>query len=343
MNELYRLSAAVMGTVVTIDAVWGADADDETRALTRAYLDGAMQWFHRVEACCTRFDPASELMQLARRPGTPTHVSPTLFEAARFALAVAEETEGAFDPTVGDLMARRGFDREHRTGRPVPLQHAAPTTATYRDVHLDDARQTITIDRPLTLDLGAVAKGLAVDLAARELADLRHFAINAGGDLYVAGHNLEGEAWIVGIRHPRAADEILESWRVSNLAVCTSGDYLRRVPGQADEHHIIDPRARMSARTLASVTVVAASAMVADALATAAFVLGPADGVALLERHQVHGLMVTPALERVATRGFIRDSTILPHAEGAADHRAGAGHGAGGDQSAPAAGRDRAR
>jgi thiamine biosynthesis lipoprotein len=93
---------------------------------------------------------------------------------------------------------------------------------------------------------------------------------------------------------------------VSNVAVCTSGDYERRSTNDEGriEHHIIDPRTRASAAGAASVTVLASSAMVADALATAAFVLGPVDGLDLLERHGVDGLIITPALERFTTRGM---------------------------------------
>jgi len=86
---------------------------------------------------------------------------------------------------------------------------------------------------------------------------------------------------------------------VSNLAVCTSGDYERTGPRA---HHILDPRTGTSADAIASVTVVAPTAMAADALATAAFVLGPAAGIQLLERHGVNGLMVSPTLERYSTR-----------------------------------------
>ena len=154
------------------------------------------------------------------------------------------------------------------------------------------------------LDLGAVAKGLAIDVAARELAPLTHFAIDAGGDQFFAGRNAQGEPWSIGIRHPREPGALLESIAASDAAVCTSGDYVRVAPGgRDDDHHILDPRTGTPARLLASVTVVAPIAIVADALATAAFVLGPVQGEALLERHGVDGLLVTPALERHVVRG----------------------------------------
>src|SRR6185436_3666886 len=92
----------------------------------------------------------------------------------------------------------------------------------YRDIHLDPGARTVTLNRPLVLDLGAVAKGLAVDLAAQELQPLADFMIDAGGDLYLGGLNPRGEPWSVGIRHPRSGDEILHTLRASNQAVCTS-------------------------------------------------------------------------------------------------------------------------
>jgi thiamine biosynthesis lipoprotein len=154
-----------------------------------------------------------------------------------------------------------------------------------------------------------VVKGLAVDTAARELRPFRDFAIDAGGDLYLGGSNPQGAPWCVGIRHPRRDRELIDSLRVSNKAVCTSGDYERQTPADVSRshdagHHILDPRTGESPHSVASVTVVAPGAMLADALATAAFVLGPEEGMSLLNRMGVEGLIVTPELERHQTRGF---------------------------------------
>jgi thiamine biosynthesis lipoprotein len=294
-----------MGTVVTFQVV-GHDATASQRFDRVAAVERAVDWFRHVEAHCSRFDENSEVSRLARCVGTPLHVTETLFQTVQFALALAAETDGAFDPTVGRRMEARGFDREYRTGAVVHTDIGAPDDASYHDVHLDVDRRTITLDRPLMLDLGAVAKGLAVDMAARELAPCENFAIDAGGDLFLAGHNADGNAWSVGIRHPRDATALLDTLRVSNAAVCTSGDYERTSPTLEDEHHIMDPRTGHSARHVASVTVVAPVAMVADGLGTAAVVLGPERGLALLDRHGVQGMIVTPALDRYETRGMPR-------------------------------------
>ena len=316
-------TVSLMGTFVTIQVV---DDDPAAAVEIEERVERAFEWFREVEARCTRFNPDSEAMQLTARIGVPVPASEILFEAVRFADAVAEATGGAFDPTVGGQMEARGFNREYRTGEIVRTALDPAVGVSYRDIHLDSGRKAITIGRPLILDLGAVAKGLAIDLAARELRPLVDFAIDAGGDLYLGGRGPGKAPWSVGIRHPRADGQLMESIRVSDAAVCTSGDYERRTDDR-EGHHILDPRAGVSTDAVASATVVAPTAMVADALATAAFVLGPVEGLRLLESQGVEGLIVSPELERHATRGFGSGhggSTILPDAERSSHHRADA-------------------
>jgi thiamine biosynthesis lipoprotein len=316
-----------MGTLVTIHIVGDASTKDASGEYSQG-IDRALSWFAAVEECCTRFDPGSDLMQLCAQPFTPVPVSSLLLELVQFALAVADETGGAFDPTIGQAMQERGFNRHYRTGEVIDAAAASGKSVSFHDVRIDAGHKTITLLRPLTLDLGAIAKGFAVDLAARELQPFANFAINAGGDLYLGGHNERGQHWSVGIRHPRNEGELIDSVRVSNRAVCTSGDYERPSPVVPGEHHILNPSTGASPHEVASVTVVAPTAVLADSLATAAFVLGPPAGVALLERLGVDGLIITPALDRFATRGMARDyqlgsSAILPHAQGTSHHRLG--------------------
>jgi len=306
-----------MGTILSIEVVEPTDAD--AAAAVDADIARAFEWFHEVERRCSRFDEQSELRTLCRHTGRAIPASELLFSAVQFALALAEDTGGAFDPAVGAEMERRGFDRHYVTGAHSATTRV-PATGSWVDVELDTDARTITLHRPLLLDLGAVVKGLAVDLAAQELKRYRNFAIDAGGDLYVSGHNARHETWTVGIRHPRRDREIVEQLGVTDTAVCTSGDYERI---GALGHHLIDPRGNLNDQTsiiktdaaaggVASATVIASSAMLADALATAAFVLGPEAGVALLERQGVQGVLYSPSLDRFTTRGF--SAALLPHA-----------------------------
>lgn len=303
MSNSFVHTSSLMGTVVTFQVIGHGETKDE-RLERAAAVERAVGWFEQVTAMCSRFLPDSELTQLSGHVGEFVPVSALLFEAVQFALSVAEATDGAFDPTVGHRMALRGFNQEFRSGRAAHVDIAGDGVASYRDVVLDPDRRTITLLRPLVLDLGAVAKGMAVDMAARELQPFRNFAIDAGGDLYLGGSNARGEPWSVGIRHPRQKNALIETLRVSDAAVCTSGDYERRRKMDPGIHHILDARNGATATAVASATVVAPTAMAADVLSTAAFVLGATEGVDLLEHQGVEGLLFTPTLERFTTRGM---------------------------------------
>ncbi|MEO9256504.1 MAG: FAD:protein FMN transferase, partial [Tepidiformaceae bacterium] len=178
----------VMDTLVSIEFVGADERHDAGDAIERAF-----GWFYEVERRCSRFDPSSELRSLSDHVGEAVTVSGLLYQVVEFALAVAEASAGAFDPTVGGLLAANGFDRNYETGEQYGGDPGAGVT--YKDVRLDPNEHTISLLRPLTLDLGAVAKGFAMDLAAAELKGFAHFAINAGGDLFLRGRNSEGEPW----------------------------------------------------------------------------------------------------------------------------------------------------
>ena len=303
----------MIGTLVTIEVPAHMSplpaGDSADAAIGRAF-----GWFRHVERGCSRFDATSELVRLTQRPHEAVEVSALLFEAVGFALEGARETDGAFDPTIGLTMERMGFDREYRTGRRVATlvdrRSGDRLPATWREVLLDADRSTITLLRPLLLDLGAVAKGLAVDLAARELEPLRHFAIDAGGDLYVSGDRDDGAPWSIGIRHPQEDARLLDCVRVRDFAVCTSGNYERQREHGLEARHIVDPRTGSAPHDLLSVTVAAPSAMLADALATAAFVLGVEQGGRLLEAYGASGLLCTSSLGTITTGRWGRDDVL---------------------------------
>jgi thiamine biosynthesis lipoprotein len=230
-------------------------------------------------------------MRLIDRVGIRVRVSTLLFEVAAFAIDLAEQTDGAFDPTIGATMEQLGFNANYRTGEAVHSQVDTEGTS-FRDVRLGRRAHTIRLRRPLILDLNAVAKGLAIDLAVRELATYPDVCVEAGGDVFVRGRNAAGDLWHVGIQHPRAEGVLARTLDVTDCAVCTSGDYERRASGPTGEGHILDARTRRPVSDLASVTVVAPTAMAADGLSTAAMVLGRERGLRFLESQRVGGLLI---------------------------------------------------
>lgn len=293
-------SAVFMDTLVSIEVI-DPVSDDECRD----HIEAAFGWFREVERQCSRFDVDSDLSRLSATPvGQPARTTPLVFRLVEFALAVADASGGAFDPTVGRLMEVSGFDRNFRTGEQVQGRADVASDCSYRDVRIAPDPDTVTLLRPLVLDLGAVAKGFAIDLAAEALDPYPNYAINAGGDVFVRGRNSLHALWRIGIRHPRDDESLIDVLQVSDRAVCTSGDYERQRPDGNRGHHIIAPGKGASAAGTASVTVVAPSAMVADALSTAAFVMPPERAIDFLERQGVEGLIVSPDLVRHETPGM---------------------------------------
>jgi thiamine biosynthesis lipoprotein len=283
-------TAVCMDTIVSIE-VPGVAATD---ASALDAIERAFGWFREVEARCSRFRRDSDIGRLAGRVNEAVPVSTVTFEALRFALAMAEVTEGVFDPTVGATLEAVGFDRNYQTGERVSSGVAASGRASFRDVELDEAARTVTCHAPLVLDLGAVAKGFAVDLAAVELRDFPGFAVNAGGDIRVRGLNAEGEPWRIGIRDPREPEELIELLHLTDTAVCTSAGY-ERPNRTAEGHHLVDATTGRTPVEVAGVTVVAPSAMLADTLATTAFLLGPDRGAAMVEDQGASALFVLPS------------------------------------------------
>src|SRR5579884_2067787 len=139
-GSVYYQTRVLMDTTVTVQVVDRSPADDVALAVERAF-----GWFRQVEERCSRFEPTSEVMGLTRSIGRPVTVSPLLFEVVRFALAVADASGGAFDPTVGQALEARGFNRNYRTGETVETDLQPGVRCNYRDVELDPERHAITL------------------------------------------------------------------------------------------------------------------------------------------------------------------------------------------------------
>lgn len=301
-GPVMEVARAAMGTVFAVQL------SDPRSILTAPLLDiharQALALAPDVERVCSRFDATSELSQLCATVHTPVAASPLLFELVALALAVAESSDGAFDPTVGRAMAAAGFDRAWESGEKRPLP--APSSATWRDVQLDRHAHTITLSAPLTLDLGAIAKGFAVDLITTAVDSALTCSIHAGGDVRCRGPHPDTRAWRIGIRDPLQTDALVATAHITDGAVCTSGGYER--PSSTGGHHLLDPRTGEVARGYASVSVAAPTAVIADGLATAAFILGPSVAPHWLDSHGVDALLVSDdhRVEIVAGAGTTR-------------------------------------
>ncbi len=280
-----------MDTVVEVTVSGGG----ERRA--RALAQEVFALFDRVEREMSRFRDDSTVSAIAREAPRWVSISSDLATVLRQAVQVAALSKGAFDPTIGAVSALWGFGEEGgHIPAPQPLK-AALATVDYRSLEVEQGRARLTTPGS-RLDLGGIAKGYAVDRGAALLkqAGVAGAIINAGGDIRVLGERPGGGPWRIGIQHPRDPEALLTKVEVTGTAVVTSGDYERYfMEDGVRYHHILDPKTGQPARGCQSVTVVTGSAMRADALATACFVLGPEAGMALLRRARVQQAILVTA------------------------------------------------
>jgi FAD:protein FMN transferase len=287
-----------MDTVVDIQVVTGKSKNKAAAAIDRAF-----EAFRNVEQACSRFSLDSELMKASLQIKTPVAISPFLFEPLKFALEVAKWTKGIFDPTVGKAMEDHGFNQHYLTGETI--HSSSSDSATYRDIVLNEKHRTLYLRKPLVIDLGAVAKGFAIDLAAHELKEFEGFVVNAGGDLFAGGLDETGSKWKIGIQHPMDKEQTIQTIEISNEAVCTSGSYERKSALKTDIHHIIDPKSRRSPNEMISCSVIAPYALMADAFSTASFLLGLDRGRTLIEQVNLNGILITSDLQINTVGGYI--------------------------------------
>lgn len=245
----------------------------------------------RIDARMSTYAADSELMAFNRAPvGVWVPVSAELAEVAAAAAAIAEQTGGAFDPTVAPLSARWGFGAGGSAAAVVGYRHLGYRMAPPALVRHDD----------IAVDLSAIAKGHAVDRISGRLAaaGCANHLVELGGEVRAAGRAPGGGSWRIGIESPDGAGYLDGPILLGDGAVATSGDY-RQYRLRADgtrSAHVIDPRSGhpIGSRT-ASATVVARTARAADAYATALLVLGAREGLRFAERRGIAALFVVRA------------------------------------------------
>jgi len=275
-GSIHEAQQELMGTIVKIKA--------HGKGLSRERFDEvsrvAFGEIARLEKEMSEWIPESPISQAARFAGRKSvPVSEEIAAVIDLSLAVSRQTGGAFDISFKPLGRLWRVEKRKEPPREEEIW-AALRLVDYRDILLDKGRRTLFLKRPgMAVGLGAIAKGYAVDRAARKMAEggIRDFIIDAGGDLYFSG-NKGGKPWTCGIQDPdRRGEQAIRLKVRTDCAVVTSGDYERYFDFQGRRyHHIIDTRTGYPATGTRSVTVLSRDPAVADAYATSFFILGPA-------------------------------------------------------------------
>ena len=298
-------SLPIMGTAVECQAFHGAPKE------ARRVVEAAFAAVRQVDRDMSLYRPDSDVGRLNRLSGQEEMtIRPSTAAVLRTSLGIGRKSRGALDVTITPLLNQWGFYSVRQEAPGSRQLEDALALVDYRRVHVDDVRGTVRLGRPgMQLDFGGVAKGFAVDRAVEALQaqGVRDGMVNAGGDLALLGHHPDGDPWVVGVRHPLTPAGLLLALSLDGGAVATSGNYLRyRVYDGRRYGHLLHPKHGYPADTALSMTVVASTAMRADALATAALVMG---------RDGLDWLAGQPGVEAAMVSRFpSRSGRLLVHA-----------------------------
>ncbi|KUJ73216.1 thiamine biosynthesis protein ApbE [Ruegeria marisrubri] len=288
--EVVRLSGQTMGTTYNVTVI-GEDLDEE--ALAKAVEDTLAA----VNAKMSNWDENSEVSKFSASDSTdPIAVSAEFTQVIAAANEVHEKSGGKFDVTLGPLIELWGFG-PRKPEDPVPsddeIAAALERVGQGRLLSLDQKAGTLAKSDPsVGINLSAIAKGYGIDAVAETLraAGIEDYMVEIGGDLVTRGENDKGEAWRIGIEKPEPGSQTVQLVvPVSNLGMATSGDYRNFFEQDGVRYsHIIDPTTgRPITHRTTSVTVLADSAMMADAWATAMLALGQEEGLKIAEANDL--------------------------------------------------------
>ncbi len=291
-----------LGTQVTV-TVMHPDA-----STARGMVEATFAEIDRLEAILSRHRDDTPVARLAR-DGFARDVPGELTQVLARANDFAALTNGAFDVTVAPVLDL--YRSRAAAGEAMPSAREvseALALVDYRAVRVDG--RAIGFDRPgMAITLDGIAKGYVVDRAVATLtaAGADRVLVAASGDVATSSVAVGDDGWDVAIQDPRDAAGSIGILRLHGQAVATSGDYMQAFTQDRSLHHIIDPRTGRSPDQISAVTTIAPSAMDADALSTSTLVLGPDEGLALLESLDgVEGLIVTKDGRQLQTKGFRR-------------------------------------
>jgi len=300
---LVRERRELMSTIYEISVA----AADEPRL--REAMARALDEIARLERELSEWIPESDVSRINANAGKqPVKVGPDALANIEAALDAAERTGGAFDLTWAALRPFYLFQPGERQAPDVAAVRKQKHLVNYRNVVLDQANGTVFLAKKgMAIGLGGIAKGWAVDRASKILLDagFPNHMVFAGGQVLVRGLK-GGRKWRVGIQHPRMQGYI-GFIEVTDASIATAGDYEHSFIAEDGTHwhHIIDPETALPARSSMSVTLVAPNGLIADALDTGCFVMGPEKCLAMLAAYPepVEAVIIDAHLKMFTTPG----------------------------------------
>ncbi len=299
--QKYRLkplkqTEMIMGTLVEITVIPANE-----KAIREAF-----EALKKVDALMSTYKEDSEISILNREG--KAQVSEETLEVIEDAIKFSNLTDGAFDITCRPLINLwKKAKKEEKVPTEEEIEEAISLVG-YQRIILE-GNQIRLEKKGMQIDLGGIAKGYAVDKAIEALKknSIKGALVNAGGDLYALGTDPQGEKWQIGIQDPRDEDKIIDIIKVKDKAVATSGDYRRYFTLEGKRFsHIVNPKTGLTVQDVPmSVTIIGPDATTTDALSTGVFVLGPEEGMKLIESlPEVEGMIISEGMKKLTSEGW---------------------------------------
>lgn len=283
----------------------------ETPGDAAADIAAAVAEIRRIETFLTTFSATSQTAQINQMAGiAPVAVDREVFDLIARSLKISAITQGAFDLSYGSVDKNLWNFNTNMTALPDPaVARDSVRLINWRNIHLNTDDSTVFLkEKGMRIGFGGIGKGYAADKARAVLQQrgVSSGVINASGDLCTWGQNEHGGPWTVGISNPDRPEEVLAQFALGQQAVATSGNYEKYVIiDQKRYSHTINPKTGLPCTGLKSVTVIAPSAELADALTTPIVVMGVQAGLHLLNQiHGVEGVLLTDDNEIFVTKNI---------------------------------------
>ncbi len=272
-QQIYNRKLLLMGSRFDITVV------EKDSATANKYIDMAIGEISRIEKLISSWDQNSETSLVNKNAGIKAvKVGDDLFNLVQTSLIVSEITDGAFDISYASMDKIWKFDGSMKTMPSKEEIKKSVAKVNYKNISVDEINKTIfLINKGMKIGFGGVGKGYAADKAKKLLISkgVKSGIINASGDMNTWGTQPNGDDWNVAITNPMNKNVAFALLPISNSAVVTSGNYEKFVNFNGKRYsHIINPKTGYPASGIISVSVFAQSAQLADALATAIFIMG---------------------------------------------------------------------
>lgn len=252
-------------------------------------INSAKKEVIRIEKLISSWDSESETSKINQAAGqAPVKISSELFQLITRAIKVSRLTQGAFDISYAAMDRIYSFDKKNHPLPSDTTRLRAVRKIGFEKIELDANTRTAFLPiEGMKISWGAMGKGYAANQASKVMkeAGIKSGLINAGGDLFCWGEQKNGLPWRIGIADPEHPGEVKGWLGLTDMAVVTSGNYEKYFTWQGSRYaHIIDPRDGLPASGLKSVSILCPDAELADALATAVFVMGAKQGLELINK-----------------------------------------------------------